>query len=93
MDLEVVLWDRSSQTQLEEYYSSKAENMLAAVLGPNRASVQVAATINRVTVTTESTTYDKDKVTQREETTTARTYREVMIKQFHLLKPAQRVYS
>jgi len=33
------------KTQVEEYLSSKAEEMLTAVLGPNRASVEVSAVL------------------------------------------------
>ncbi len=56
------------KTQVEEYLAEKAEKMLAAVLGPNRASVRVDAEID-ITGSTESIEkYDADnKVITKEE--------------------------
>jgi flagellar M-ring protein FliF len=53
---------------IEEYLSRKAENMLAAVLGPNKASVRVAATIKTSSISTVKETYDPTtKIATREE--------------------------
>lgn len=45
--------------QIEDYYASKAEELLAAVLGPGRARVQVWVTVDRIGLTTETITYTK----------------------------------
>ena len=46
------------KSQLEKYYAEKAESMLSAVLGPNRASVRVSAEIDTSTVEVTSENYD-----------------------------------
>ncbi|MGC9453837.1 MAG: flagellar basal-body MS-ring/collar protein FliF [Phycisphaerae bacterium] len=48
------------RTQVEQYLSNKAEEMLTAVLGPNRASVRVSATINTRSLSETVETYDPD---------------------------------
>jgi len=56
------------KTQIEEYLADKAEEMLTAVLGPNRASVRVAAVIDTSSVNNTKETYDPvQKVIRREE--------------------------
>jgi flagellar M-ring protein FliF len=46
---------------VEDYFARKAEDMLAAVLGPERASVRVEATIDVADLTQTTETYDPDK--------------------------------
>ncbi|MFP3936905.1 MAG: flagellar basal-body MS-ring/collar protein FliF [Phycisphaerae bacterium] len=48
------------QSQVEQYLSNKAEKMLSAVLGPNRASVRVSATINTRSVDETVESYDPE---------------------------------
>lgn len=56
------------KSRVEQYLARKAENMLTAVLGPNRASVQVDATIETTRVSQTIKTYDKEnKVISKEE--------------------------
>ena len=56
------------KSRVEQYLARKAENMLTAVLGPNRASVQVDATIETTRVSQTIKTYDKEnKVIAKEE--------------------------
>lgn len=56
------------KSRVEQYLARKAEDMLTAVLGPNRASVQVDATIDTTRILQKITTYDKDnKVVAKEE--------------------------
>jgi len=53
--------------QVEEYLARKAERHLEAVLGPNRATVQVAVELNTTTTESEKKTYGPDKgLTSRE---------------------------
>jgi len=60
------------KTQVEEYLTRKAETLLAAALGPNRASVRVDATIDTSSVSMTTETYDPEKkVPTREETTSS----------------------
>jgi len=56
------------KTQVEQYLSKKAEDMLSSVLGPNKVSVRVAATIKTDSVTSTKETYDPTgKVVTREQ--------------------------
>ena len=56
------------KSQVEDYLARKAEEMLTAVLGPNRASVKVAATIETSSTSSAITTFDPvKKVISREE--------------------------
>ena len=48
------------KSQVEQYLAHKAEDMLAAALGPGRASVKVEATIETTTMDTTTETYEKD---------------------------------
>jgi flagellar M-ring protein FliF len=60
------------QTQVERYLAHKAEDMLTAVLGPNRASVRVSATINTRSVSETVESYDPaTKVVSEEEVQTS----------------------
>ncbi|MCD6304048.1 MAG: flagellar M-ring protein FliF [Planctomycetes bacterium] len=53
--------------QIEQYLADKAEQQLARVLGPNRATVKVAVELDPTSVETETTKYGPDKgVTTRE---------------------------
>jgi len=57
------------KSRVEEYLSGKAEDMLAAALGPHRASVRVDAVIDTSRVSETTETYDPEKkVVTREET-------------------------
>jgi len=56
------------KTQVEQYLSGKAEDMLAAALGPGRASVRVDATIETAALEQTVETYDPKPVVSREET-------------------------
>ncbi len=56
------------QTQVESYLSGKAEDMLTTVLGPNRASVRVSASVNNSSVSETVESYDPEaRVLAREE--------------------------
>ena len=56
------------KSRVEQYLADKAERTLTAVLGPNRASVQVDAVIDTARVSETVETYDPDKkVITREE--------------------------
>jgi flagellar M-ring protein FliF len=46
------------KTQVEEYYARKVEDMLTAVLGPNRASVRVSAVVDSTSSTMTKEVYD-----------------------------------
>lgn len=46
---------------VEEYLARKAQRHLMMVLGPNRATVQVAVTLNTTTIESEKTVYGPDK--------------------------------
>lgn len=48
------------KSQVEQYLSGKAEEMLTAVLGPNRASVRVSASINTRSVDETVESYDPE---------------------------------
>jgi flagellar M-ring protein FliF len=63
------------QTRVEEYYARQIEDMLAKVLGPDRSSVRVSATVDWVGKDTTTTTYgDGTKsVAQREQETSETT--------------------
>ncbi len=55
------------KSQVEQYLSEKAERMLTAVLGPNRASVRVSVTLETMSVTRTSEKFDPEgKVVKRE---------------------------
>ena len=56
------------KTQVEEYLSDKAETLLAAALGPNRARVKVSAAVDINSVNTTTETYDPTKKVIVEET-------------------------
>jgi len=59
------------KTQHEEYLAHKVEDMLALVLGPNRASVRVSCTIDNSSATTTTETFDPQaKVPLKEENKT-----------------------
>jgi len=56
------------KAQVEEYLARKADTLLAAALGPNRASVRVNAVIDTSSVSMTTETYDPEKkVVTREE--------------------------
>jgi flagellar M-ring protein FliF len=56
------------KTQVEEYLGRKAEDMLTRVLGPNRATVRVHATIDTSSQTSTLETYDPNaRVVTKEE--------------------------
>ncbi len=58
------------KTRVESYLSRKAEDMLTAVLGPNRASVRVHAVIETSSLDQTVETYDPEaKVVSKEEVT------------------------
>ena len=60
--------------QVEEYLSKKAEDMLTAALGPGRATVRVDATVDTISSTTTTETYDPEKrVITKEETKSSST--------------------
>lgn len=64
------------KTKVEEYFSRKAEDLLAAALGPGRASVKVDAIIDTTSLESEITKFDKEgrlalKEDSRSSTTTA----------------------
>jgi flagellar M-ring protein FliF len=62
------------KAQIEEYLAKKAEDMLTAALGPGRATVRVDATVDTVSSTTTTETYDPEKrVITKEETTSSST--------------------
>ncbi len=57
------------KSQVEQYLAGKAEDMLAAALGPNRASVRVHAVIETSTMEETVETYDPaNRVVAKEET-------------------------
>lgn len=59
------------KARVEEYLSRKAEDMLAAALGPGRASVRVDAAVETLASDTRTETYDPEKkVVTKEETKT-----------------------
>ncbi len=55
------------KSRVEEYYSRKAEDMLAAALGPGRCSVRVDAVIDTTTTDTIEIKYDPEKILAKEE--------------------------
>jgi flagellar M-ring protein FliF len=60
--------------QVEEYLAKKAQDMLTAALGPGRATVRVDATVDTISSTTTTETYDPEKrVITKEETTSSST--------------------
>jgi len=62
------------KTQIEEYLSRKAEGMLTAVLGPNRASVRVSAVLETSSLSTTKEVFSPDeKVVTKEEITSSST--------------------
>jgi len=62
------------KSRIEQYLAAKAENMLVAVLGPNRASVQVSVVLETASTNQTRETYDPDsKVATREKETTSTT--------------------
>lgn len=61
------------KSQVELYLSHKAEEMLANVLGPNRASVRVSAVIDTASLTSTTETYDPEKKVAIKEDTKTKT--------------------
>jgi len=63
------------KTRVEEYYARQVEDMLSRVLGPDRSTVRVSATVDWVVKDTTTTTYgDGTKsVAEREQETTEST--------------------
>lgn len=57
------------KSQVEQYMAHKAEEMLANVLGPNRASVRVSAVIDSASLTSTTETYDPEKKVATKEDT------------------------
>ena len=55
------------KSRVEEYLAGKAEDMLAAALGPNRASVRVDAIIETSRTDETKETYDPTKIIAKEE--------------------------
>lgn len=49
------------KSRVEDYLARKAEDLLVAALGPNRASIRVDATIETSTVSEKMETYDPEK--------------------------------
>ncbi len=61
------------KSRVEDYLAGKAEDMLAAALGPNRASVRVDAVIETTRIDETTETYDPDKrVATKEEVKTSK---------------------
>ena len=58
--------------QIEQYLSSKAEDMLARVLGPGRATVKVDATLTTKTVQRTKRTFDLANRTEKKVNTTSK---------------------
>ncbi|MFA6132739.1 MAG: flagellar basal-body MS-ring/collar protein FliF [Phycisphaerae bacterium] len=62
------------KSQVEDYLARKAQDMLISALGPGRASVRVDATIETVSLTSTTETYDPaKKVASKEETKSSAT--------------------
>lgn len=62
------------KAQIEVYLAKKAEDMLTSALGPGRATVRVDATVDTISSTTTTETYDPEKrVITKEETTSSST--------------------
>ncbi len=59
--------------QMEKYYASKAEDMLAMVLGPGKATVKVDATLSTSTVTRTEHKLMSDQKTEIKSVTTKKT--------------------
>ena len=61
------------QSQIEEYLAGKAEDILAAALGPGRTSVKVSATIEMTSLEETAQTYSNVKSLVKMETTKSKT--------------------